>query len=490
MKRLFTIVYLVLITLQVYTQKRGLGYGYHSASDLEVLSPNVGWWYNWYVKPEAAVASVYQDYGFEFVPMTWNGSFNESLLRSWLDDHPDVKYLLAFNEPNFKEQANMTPGQVAAQWPRLESIAEDYNLEIVGPAVNYCGNCVTENGVTYYDPFEYLDDFFEVCPDCRVDYIAVHCYMNTPSALKWYIGEFKKYGKPIWLTEFAGWESNGNIQNLQDQVEYMVEVLDYLENDPDVFRYAWFVGRTSSGINSYPYIDILGSTRGTLTPLGEVYIHMPVHDESRVIEIPALIQAEEYNTMSGVRIQLTEDDGGFANVAYIDAGDWMEYRISVPETMEYDIHFRFAAIYSTSLDVLVDDEVILTQDFSYTGGWQKWNSVSSKINLIAGEHVMKLVAKKNGFNLNWILFGDPPVSNKEFGIPEMNIYPNPCEGIFNIDSDREFKLVEIYTITGRKVASFQNSLTLDLGHLNHGMYILIARDTDLMVISKGKLVIR
>ncbi len=279
-------------TVYGQSQKRGMAYGHHSPEDLQVLSPEISWWYNWVETPENSVVNVFGNYGFEFVPMTWNGNLNETKLRNFLK----AKYLLAFNEPNFLEQANMKPSEVAAQWPRLEAIADEFNLKIVAPAVNYCGECVTENGTTYTDPFQYLDDFFEVCPDCRVDHIAVHSYMNTVSALQWYIGKFKKYEKPIWLTEFAGWEYNDNINDVNDQISFMIGAVDFLEADPDVFRYAWFIGRRD-GINSFPYIDLLGAN-GVLTQLGEVYKQMPTHDADQVVEIPATIEAEAYNKMA------------------------------------------------------------------------------------------------------------------------------------------------------------------------------------------------
>ena len=282
-------LYLILFSssISIGQDKRGIAYGYHSPEDLEVLSPEVSWWYNWSEKPENSVENVYEDYGFEFVPMTWNGYFDSVKLVTFLSNHPETKYLLAFNEPNFISQANMTPSQAAAIWPKIESIADEYNLEIVGPAVNFCGTCVEENGVTYYSPFDYLDDFFAACQDCRVDYIAVHSYMNNVSSLQWYINEFKSYGKPIWLTEFAGWEQNGTINNISDQINFMMGAVDFLESDTAVFRYSWFIGR-GSGISTYPHIDILG-VNGELTELGQAYTQMPFHNDSLIVEIPARI---------------------------------------------------------------------------------------------------------------------------------------------------------------------------------------------------------
>ena len=101
------------------------------------MQGKVSWWYNWAVTPELPVRDHYEDYDMDFVPMAWNGAFNETALREFLDEHPNVKYLLGFNEPNFAEQANLTPQQAADLWPQLEAIADDYNLKLVAPAVNY-----------------------------------------------------------------------------------------------------------------------------------------------------------------------------------------------------------------------------------------------------------------------------------------------------------------------------------------------------------------
>jgi hypothetical protein len=104
----------------------------------------LSWVYNWGPAPQESIDAVYVENNIEFVPMAWNGSFNETALRQYYSTHPDAKFLLGFNEPNFKEQANMKPSEAAAKWPLLEAIAADYGLQIVGPAVNWCGNCVSK----------------------------------------------------------------------------------------------------------------------------------------------------------------------------------------------------------------------------------------------------------------------------------------------------------------------------------------------------------
>jgi hypothetical protein len=488
--RLLIIILGTIISVSAVAQtgKRGIAYGHHSPEDLEVLSPQVNWWYNWSITPESTVAGVFQNYDFEFVPMAWNGNYNEAQLRAFLAEHPETKYILAFNEPNFLEQANMTPSEAAAAWPRLEAIADEFNLEIVGPAVNFCGNCVTENGTTYYDPFDYLDDFFETCGGCRVDHIAVHSYMNSVDALKWYIGEFKKYNKPIWLTEFNAWEDNPKF-NLEQQMNYMIGAVDFLESDTDVFRYSWFIGRWN-GINNYPHIELLG-TSGELTVLGEVYKKMPVHDETRVVQIPATIEAEEYNRMSEIQLEKTADETGFANVGYIDAGDWLEYKIEVPDSGVYAVDFRIASTQTAVLSLIVNGEEILAQTLNNTSGWQNWKTVSNTVTLPAGVHTIQLKAVTSGFNINWFKFTAVSTNTSEIKDAENSfiVFPNPGNGLFNIRTSQNIKELTITNILGSVVLSLPFSNQIDLSSLTPGMYSLHALNENGKTVALRKIIL-
>ena len=111
------------------SEKRGIAFGFNSARDLEVLSEGVSWWYNWSPSYNDVVADHYMEYELDWVPMTWNGN-NPDAVRTFLDGHPSVRYLLGFNEPNFSDQANMTPAYAASLWPTFEAIAEEYNVEL------------------------------------------------------------------------------------------------------------------------------------------------------------------------------------------------------------------------------------------------------------------------------------------------------------------------------------------------------------------------
>ena len=258
---------------QTKSTKRGIAYGYHSAADMQALAPGISWWYNWYSKPDADVVSTYQGLGVEYVPMQWGRDLDGAPFtadRLAANIPAGAKYLLGFNEPNFRSQANLTPTQAAALWPTLQEVARRKGLKLVSPAVNYCGDCVSENGTTYYSPTQYLDAFFAACPSCQVDYIAVHTYVCEERWLRDKIGELKKYGKPIWLTEFSCGDMAASQITLDVQKKYMTDAVNYLENEPAVFRYSWFAGRN----NEIPFINLLGSS-GQLTELGKLYVSLP-----------------------------------------------------------------------------------------------------------------------------------------------------------------------------------------------------------------------
>lgn len=385
---------------QYRSEKRGLAYGHHSANDLKVMQNKVRWWYNWSEAPEAAVANNYQDYGFDFVPMAWDENFNESRLRSYLDAHPDVEYILGFNEPNFVEQANLTPAQAAAQWPRIEAIARDYNLKIVGPAVNFSPGQVDIPGTDDdSSPWAYLDAFFAACRNCQVDYIAVHSYMKEASAVDWFVSEFERYGKPIWLTEWASWDDGGPA-NVNQQMDYMATTVRMLENNPNVHRYSWFIGRWE-GSDRFPYLDVLGND-GQLTPLGGLYTSIPSNAFS--YRVPTRIEAEGAHQNVGFQHEPTTDaTGGYVNLCWANTGDFLEYKINVPASGTYTLDLRLAtAMNGRQINVSLDGGALYTQTVNNTGGWQSWNTFSRQVNLPAGEHILRLEAMTNDININWL----------------------------------------------------------------------------------------
>ena len=466
-----------MVSGQTRSSKRGIAYGYHTEADMAIVSKGLSWWYNWYYQPESMVSATYSNYNMDFVPMAWGKSFDETGMRAYYASHPNVKYLLGFNEPNFLSQANMKPSEAAAAWPKLEKIAKDCGLKIVGPAVNYSGDPVQENGVSYSNPFTYLDAFFAACPNCQVDYIAVHNYMCYSGALSDYINQFKKYGKPIWLTEFACWDQQ-NI-TLYMQKGLVLGALDYLESEPMVFRYAWFNGNRTGG---YPYLNLYDSQSGKLTELGQLYVNYnPMHDPNYYTPIPARIEAENYSSMSGISLEATSDVSGIANVGWIDAGDWLEYNLDVPSSDNYTFYFRISANAATSFELRENGTTLKTVQVASSGGWQNWNTIQTSLQLTSGKHKIQVYTPKGMFNLNWLELtqnGQTTLIDQP-SLEGMRVYPNPVtEKLFVETGDKDGKTsISVFDISGQTIftktySELEPLKEIDFSSFKNGTYVV------------------
>ena len=114
------------------------------------------------------------------------------------------------------------------------------------------------------------------------------------------------------------------------------------------------------------------------------------------------IEAESYCAMSGIQLEDTSDNGGGQNVGWTDSGDWLDYRVSLPESGEYTLTYRIASTANTGqLRLLTDGGSVADTSLPNTGGWQSWQSVSTTVNLSAGTQTLRLQVAGPGFNLNW-----------------------------------------------------------------------------------------
>jgi len=116
---------------------------------------------------------------------------------------------------------------------------------------------------------------------------------------------------------------------------------------------------------------------------------------------PGKIEAESYSTMSGIQTENCSEGG--LNVAYTDAGDWMDYTVNVQNAGAYTAEFRVSSPYTgTQLQLLKGATVLTTVTVPQTGGWQNWQTVSTSINLGTGSQTLRVKAVSNGWNLNWM----------------------------------------------------------------------------------------
>ena len=252
--------------------KRGVAYDLAAPADLAALSPGVSWWYNWSSTPNSAVPANYSSgYQMLFYPMLWNGNFNTSSVVAYLQANPSIKYMLVMNEPNCTDQSDLTPTQAAAVWPQYEAVAAQTGVKIVGPAITWCDMTNYTNPVTWLDAFYAAYEAANNGNQPQIDYLAFHWY---DYGLADQLNALDKYGKQIWVTEFANWHSaddGSQIDTLALQEAQMTDMVSTCETRSDVFRYAWFTGRLSPDPH---YTSLLGAS-GQLTGLGTTYLSLP-----------------------------------------------------------------------------------------------------------------------------------------------------------------------------------------------------------------------
>ena len=152
--------------------------------------------------------------------------------------------------------------------------------------------------------------------------------------------------------------------------------------------------------------------------------------------VPGLIQAENfdnggqfvgyYDTTPGntggayrntdVDIQATSDTGGGYNVGWIAASEWLNYTINVAAAGTYVLALRVASgVQGGTFNVDfggVNETGTLT--VPNTGGWQTYQTLTTTVQLSAGQQIMQVDWDTNGAtgyvcNFNWLELTAPPI---------------------------------------------------------------------------------
>lgn len=133
--------------------------------------------------------------------------------------------------------------------------------------------------------------------------------------------------------------------------------------------------------------------------------------------VSAQIDAENYTTMYGIKIESTTDDSSGFSVGYIDNNDWISYGsnlVLIPRTETYKVTYRVASLNGGGIIQLRDvntgaqiDRVLVPK----TNGWQTWQSVESIINLNQGVQGFTIHAEVGKFNFNWFKIESIPQSS-------------------------------------------------------------------------------
>jgi len=119
--------------------------------------------------------------------------------------------------------------------------------------------------------------------------------------------------------------------------------------------------------------------------------------------IPGKIEAESYDTMSGIATEVCSEGG--QNVGWIETGDYMNFNVNVATAGTYTVQYRVSTPNANGVIQLKTGATVLASNpLATTGGWQNWTTVTASVQLNAGNQTLTVYAGNGGFNFNWINF--------------------------------------------------------------------------------------
>lgn len=218
--------------------------GFCGMNPAQAKTVEAAWRYDW--GPTGS-----SEAGIEFVPMIkGTPHFRPGLFEgvTKMAKEKKANYVLGYNEPERKDQGNMTVAAALELWPKLEAIG----LPLGSPAPSSDGLGM-----------KWLEEFMEAAKKkkYRIDFLALHWYRSSKSGdFEGWLKEMnRKYRLPIWVTEFNAATSDARLAE-----RFTKDVIRDMERMKFVERYAYFTpGPGKPGA--------LFESGGGLTELGEYY---------------------------------------------------------------------------------------------------------------------------------------------------------------------------------------------------------------------------
>lgn len=281
-----------------YVSKKGIALGSDMTDKIKMKDLNVSWYYNWATDPINSEV----DENVDHVPMMWGGG--DDNIEAMQSFNTDSNYILGFNEPDIKSQANMNFWDATEVWNNYISPLENIRKISPAPALpngtspwlkkfmygDYiCLNTFLNDGSwgLYKDYEDEASKKWVEGVNDDVDAVVLHYYqgkIDFNGLVNAVENLWNEYHKPVWVTEVsvAGMKGKENDFSYEipekraEMAEFVTKMCNALDDIPYVERYCWF----SYNIQSANEIDgITGSgatamfdyETGNYTELGRTY---------------------------------------------------------------------------------------------------------------------------------------------------------------------------------------------------------------------------
>ncbi|KAJ7213257.1 hypothetical protein C8J57DRAFT_1602109 [Mycena rebaudengoi] len=236
--------------------KRGLAYAEADRpTDIAVSNQSssvLSWVYDWGTTPRPFIESS----TFEYIPMIWGKDGVDTFADKVLAQ--GSKTILAFNEPDFTSQSNISPAEAADLWKKYIEPLHNQGIRLGAPAVTSAPS-----------GRPWLVEFLAACNDCTIDFLPLHWYGDGLGGFYDYFwsmhNQFPDY--PIWITEYASTSNDDAVvlDFLTKSQAYM-DTLDFIE------AYSWFAFFRKEEGSNYNLLNL----NGQLSALGKAYVNNDV----------------------------------------------------------------------------------------------------------------------------------------------------------------------------------------------------------------------
>lgn len=225
----------------------------------------ISWGYTWGLSPNN------WNTVYEHVPMIWGKDYDAAVVTQLARAHPG-SYWLIWNEPDYWQQANITPTQAAQIYRVLRPL-----IKSADPSAKLVVGGVANLDVAWLEQFR--NEYFRLYAEWPVvEGWSVHYYVAGDAynasfwrepllAIRdWMISNGGQV--ELWLSEFGCLSSEATAKQL------MADQIPWLESQTWLTRYAWYaVNATGPGCPSCT--GSLLNTDGSLTDLGLTFRALP-----------------------------------------------------------------------------------------------------------------------------------------------------------------------------------------------------------------------
>jgi len=234
-----------------FISKKGIGIWQRQVGQIKDM--NLSWYYNWSPNPLSGVEN-----NVDFVPMIWGNVTENNAAHEWIksEKYKEHRFLLTFNEPDFPDQANMTPEQAVEAWKYIKPIVDDEKVDVSSPVVAIPTVFYEDENNDYRTVGGWFGKYNQLMniSNYHDEFTTVHFYFDYPG--DWILDIFKKIhektGKKIWITEWGvgqwsqvqnfDWTGGPDEGNWQREIieKFVREIVPILDKTDYIERYAWF----------------------------------------------------------------------------------------------------------------------------------------------------------------------------------------------------------------------------------------------------------